>query len=439
MDRLIKRLTALLVILLGMGTYVAAQGLPAKAFKNVILHKADGATVEGATIVWRDGAIEEAGPDAEVPFDASVIDGGDTLHVYPGFVDGQAYWGSPEQKRWEDTPQRRGEPSYQRAGIRPDRRSSDRVSMDSGDFEKAMKTGFTTAALATRGYMIPGQLDLFFIKSELAVGDIYQGKIGMQMQFEESFRVYPSTVMGVMAQLHQLWSDAEALRQWQNYYASHSNRISPPDNEPVLEALYPVMDGDQRVFFQVDSKEMIERVFQMQDELGFNVVIVSGMEAYKVADELTERDIPVLASIDFPEKPKWKQDEENEEESDEIELTEADKEYREKQWNAYLQRVRNIKTLMDAGVDVGFASAGLELGDFRKNLDILLEHGNVTAGEVLGLLTANTAGILGQGTTLADLEQGRVASFSVMDGEFTEDKVNVLYSVSEGALNEFNN
>lgn len=422
------------LVFMGISSSVYSQGLPAQAITNVTVHNADGSSINGATIVWRNGSIEAVGQNVSVPFDAKVIDGGDSLHVYPGMIDGQAYWGSSGPEQFEDTPQYRGQPSYERAGIRPERKAHEAIAMDADSYEQALKTGFTTAALGVQGYMIPGQLDLFLIHPELEIGDLYEGGLGMQMQFEESAGVYPSTVMGIIAQLKQLVSDAETHREWQGYYASNATAVPAPENNPTLEALYPVMDNEQRVFFNVDSKEMIERVFKLQDEMGFDVVLVSAMEAYKLADEISERNISVLASIDFPDEPDWR----DEEEDEEVELSEQDEQFREKQWDAYLDRIRNVRTLMDAGVNVGFASVDLELGDFNDNLQTWLEHGEVDADEVLSVLTINTAEILGRSQTLGGLDEGQIASFSVMSDTFGSEDAKVLYTISEGQLNEFN-
>lgn len=431
-----RLLSGVCVFIVGLAfSYSAsAQGVPAKAFENVTLHKADGSTVEDAVIVWRNGVIEAAGKNVSIPFDAEVWDGGDSLHVYPGFIDGYAYWGSPDQKQFEDTPKYRGKPSYERAGIRPERQAREAVKMDSDDFKKVMKKGFTTAALGTKGYMIPGQLDLFLLQPELQIGDLYKGGVGMQMQFEESYRVYPSTVMGIMARFEQLMMEAKALNEWQGYYASSSTEISPPPNDPVLEALYPVMQNEQRIFFKADSKEMIERVFALQDKLDFDWVLVSGMEAYKVADELKQRNVPVLASINFPKKPDWKKEDYEEE----GEVTDEMQAFRDKRWNAYLARYKNIKKLIEDGVQVGFASADLELKEMADRMKDWSEYGDVTPEEMLKVMTANTADILVKGSALGGLKKGQVASFSIMNKPFTEEKAAAVYSVSAGELNELN-
>ncbi|MDZ7774017.1 MAG: hypothetical protein U5K31_14935 [Balneolaceae bacterium] len=447
-----KRVLSMLPVLLVMvGLAAAAQaqfppqsqapdndnsGLPARAFDNVTIHLADGSTVESGTIVWRGGVVEAMGSNVTIPFDALVTDGGDSLHVYPGFLDGYAEWSSPEAIDFDETPRYRGSPTMVRAGIRPDRRAREVLTMDSDNLASALQHGITSGNMAARGYMVPGQTDLFLLKTQLETGDLFMGGTGMQMQFEDSDGVFPGTTMGVVSRMHQLWYDAEAHRDWQTYYASNASQLSPPDHEPQLEAMVPVMDGEQRVFFKVDSKENIERVFKLQDELGFEAVIVSGLGAWKVADELNRRGIPVLASVDFPDEPEWHSDEEEGDSGEE--LTDADQEFRDKQWNAYLEAVRNIRTLMDAGVEVGFATAGTGLGDLKGHMATLLEHGQMGEDELLQLLTVHTAEILNASGALGDLTTGRVASFSVMSDAFTSEDAEALYTVSDGSLIEHN-
>lgn len=446
-----KRFCTILIMLFVCTVFLRsahAQGVPAKAFKNVTLHKADGSIVKGAVIVWRNGVIETAAKNKDIVFDAEVWDGGDSLHVYPGFIDGNSYWGSPDRETFEDTPKQRGNPSYERAGIRPERKARDAVNMKSDDFKEAMKAGFTTAALGTKGYMIPGQLDLFLLQPELEIGDLYQGGIGMQLQFQDSYRVYPSTTMAIMAKLEQLMLEAEALEEWQTYYTSNATDIAPPAKDPALEALYPVMQNEQRIFFKVDSKENIERVFNLQDKLGFDWVLVSGMEAYKVADELKKRNVPVLASINFPEKPKWikedkkeKDDEEDKEEKKEEIEEEVSAEmqaFRDKRWEAYLARYKNIKQLIEADVSVGFASADLELKELAGRMKDWQEYGNINPKEMLKVMTVNTADILGNNKALGNFNEGQIASFSIFTKPFNEEDTKVVYSVSAGEIHELN-
>lgn len=418
---------------------VYAQSAPAQAFDNVIIHTADGQTINDGTIVWRNGVIQSVGKNASIPFDAYVHDGGDSLHVYPGFIDGLALWGSPNDDGSTKTPDRPGDPSYKRAGIQPHLHPADRLKSGKKKLKKAPQYGFTTAALGLKGQMLPGQVDLFFIDGKKTKDQLMEKGIGVLAQLKAAKgAAYPSTTMGVMAEFRQLFYDAKAQQKQQNYFASVSSNYPAPQNDEVLEALYPVMDQEKPFYFVVDSKENIERLFWLQDELGFDVVLVSGKEAHEKAAELKKRNIPVLASLDLPEKPDWmpSEDEDDEKKKEKIEVTEEMRIFRDKQEQAYKASIRNIKKLKEAGVRVGYASNGLKLSDFKKNLERLKKEGGLSERSILFMLTQSTAGILGYGRRLGDLEQGHIANFTVFNKPFMEEESKSIYSIANGEVTE---
>jgi imidazolonepropionase-like amidohydrolase len=412
-----------------------SQSSPAEAFENVTIHTADGNIIKSGTIVWRNGVITNVGKNIDIPFDAYVRDGGDSLHVYPGFIDGHALWGSPDVDEDVKTPDEPGNPSYGRAGIQPERTTSQLLQAGDKSLAEAPKNGFTTAALGLKGQMLPGQVDLFFINGKETENLLLKQGIGMTAQFEEAQgQAYPSTTMGIMSQFRQLFNDAKALQQQEQYFASVSSNYPAPKQNKVLEALYPVMEKKQPFYFVVDTKENIERVFTLQDELGFEVVIVSGKEAYKKADELKQREISVLASIDLPKEPEWRSDEEDD---NQPEITEEMRIFRDKQEAAYKADIQNIAKLVSSGVKVGFASNGLELSEISKNLTTLKEEGDLEDEDILRILTQSTADILGYSNQLGNIDEGRIASFTVFSKPFMEEKAQALYSITDGKLTEF--
>lgn len=416
----------------------SAQTTPAEAFDNVMIHTASGKVIEGGTIIWRNGVISSVGKEVSIPFDAYVHDGGDSLHVYPGFIDGMALWGSPEDKGNNGQPEEPGDPTYKRAGIQPHVHPSNQLKPNADALEKAREHGFTTAVLGIKGQMLPGQLDLFFINGPQTKKNLLQEGIAVLAQFEEAKgAAYPSTMMALMVQFRQLFYDAKAQRQQQEYFASVSSGYPAPKKEDVLEALYPVMDQVQPFYFVVDTKENIERLFWLQDEFGFEVVLVSGKEAHEKAEELKERNISVLASIDLPEEPDWLSDDDDGKKDKKPEkLTEEMRSFRDKQEQAYRASIDNIRKLKEAGVKVGYASNGLKLSDIKKNLITLNEDGELNKTQLLHLLTQSTANVLGYGRRLGDLKEGRLASFTVYDKPFMEEKAQSLYSVTNGSVTE---
>jgi imidazolonepropionase-like amidohydrolase len=430
---------------------IYAQTTPAHALKNITIHNADGSTTESATIIWRDGVIEAVGKNVTIPFDAFEIDGGDSLHVYPGFVDGYSNWGSPEPPRNLPELDNPGDPPYDRAGIQPERKPSVLLTEDKA-FEAAMKAGFTAAALYPDGYMLPGQVEAFYLAPNHENIGLLKETLALAGSFDEApggwgNGAYPSTMMGVMAQFRQVMFDATALQQHMKYYAQNPE-MPAPKRDQVLEALFPLVNKTTPLYFEVDTKEHIERLLKLQDEFGFSAVIVSGKEAYAKAAELKRRNIPVLASIDFTDAPDWytkmkkaeesDKKEEDEEASEEMEeISDEEQSYRDKRIEAWKAEVTNIKKLMNAGVSVGYASAGLELKDLSEKLEILLDEGGLTEADVVKLMSSNTASILGLGNTLGTISKGKNASFTVYDKAMSEEKAKALHSISNGTIHEF--
>lgn len=435
--KLTFRVLAALVIMISSAEFISAQETPAQAISNITIHNADGTVSESATVVWRNGIIEAIGTNVTIPFDAYVTDAKNEMHLYPGFIDGFTIWGSPEQPRNPEDPSNPGEAPYDLAGVQPERVPSQHLKADKA-FETAMKAGFTTAALGLNGYMLSGQVEVF----SLAPEEVKEGLIGDPIAIHGSYerargRVYPSTQMGIMAKFRQVMYDAEAL-QTHIQYQSSNPEMPAPERDEVLEAMFPLVNKSKPLFFTVDDKEDIERLFSYQDEFGFDIVIVSGKEAFAKADELKERNISVLASIDVSEAPEWytaQNDTSKKEEKKE--LSAEEQQFRDRQLEAWTAEVQNIKKLMEAGVNVGYASGGMDLKDAAKKLEILLNEGGLTESDLVKLMTTNTAQILGIQQSFGSLQSGKNASFAVFDKPFTEKKAKAVYSVSNGSLYEF--
>lgn len=446
--KLVRSISSCMLLLMVLCVTAWAQTAPARAFDNVTIHTADGKTISSGTVVWRNGIIEAAGSNVNIPFDAYVIDGGDSLHVYPGFVDGLALWGSPDLPERHESPDRPGEPGYERAGIQAQRKPSKLLNTKDSELEAAQKHGFTTAALGLKGYMLPGQVDLFFVNGENTDDYLMSAGAGVLASFEDApggfgSTAYPSTTMGVLSQYRQLWYDAEALMNQEKYFASAQSNYPAPEKNETLEALFPVMEKEQPFYFVVDTKENIELLLGLKDELGFDMIIVSGKEAYKKADDLEKRNIPVLASIDLPDEPEWRAKEKKvEEDTTEAgerleELTEEMRIFRDRQLRAYQASITNIQKLLDAGVQVGYASNGMKLSDLSKHFKTLLDEGGLNEEQVLRMISETTAEILGIDSRVGNVENGSIASFTVFSKPFTEEKSEAAYSVSKGKLTEF--
>ncbi|TNE70333.1 hypothetical protein EP331_12465 [bacterium] len=419
---------------------VQAQEIPAYAFKNVTIHTHDGKTVEKASIVWRNGSIEAVGTNVTVPFDAKTVDGGDSLHIYPGFIDGYSEIASPDMKRDNSRVERPGEPPYDKAGIEPQRSPFAEVDFKKKDVSDAKKAGFTMAAIGLKGMMLPGKMDVYYLAGDDAQANLLESDIAQKGAFKNSRSVYPSTLMGTIVKFRQLWADASALQVKQKNYQAEPSKFSDPGRDEVLEALYPVINKEQPLFFEVDEKEDVERVIKLKNELGFNLVIVSAKQAFRYADLLKKEKVPVLVSLDLPKEPEWKAEKEKaKKDTTKVEKpVPADVQaFRDKQWAAYADYVKNLKSLYDAGLNPGFTSYGLKWKDFAKTIETLKEMG-LSESDLLKSLTVNTAAVLGLNDKVGKLEKGFSASFTVTSKPMFEKKSKQVYQVVKGELNDVN-
>lgn len=419
------------LVVLGLSGWANGQAVPSQAFTNVTLHYADGTVVPKATIVWRNGSIEAVGNGITIPFDAKVINGGDSLHVYPGWIAGMSEWGMPEIPRERPAAPDPGNPTYMRAGIQPERQPHTMLVDNSRDFTDWRRQGFTAAAVAPRGFMLPGNVDVMTISgTETTDGvKLLVHGIGLRAAILGSPGVNPSTTMGVMARFRQLMFDSEALRANTRLFKNNTTAYQAPEPDPVLESFWPVFDGSKPLYFVADTQEEIGRIMKLKDEFKFKLILVSGRNAGTMAPELSAAGIPVLATLNYVAKPVSMTNIIEGEDK----RTPEQRMHNEKQEAAWKADVANIKTLLDAGVKVGFSGVGLRSADFAGKLKDLREVG-MTDDLLIKVFSTNTAQILGHGNLLGDLKRGMIAGFNVYTTPIGDNQSKMVYSVATGDL-----
>jgi imidazolonepropionase-like amidohydrolase len=413
-----------------------AQAIPSQAFKNVTLHFADGTTLPKATIIWRNGVIESAGARVNIPFDAKIIDGGDSLHVYPGFIDGLTEWAMPEISRERTPVPNPGYPGYDRAGIQPLRNPHEMVVAASKDFSDWRKLGFTTAAVSPRGFMLPGAVDVMGIHNEGTgdAGKLVLPSIAQRASLSSAPGVNPSTTMGVMARYRQLFYDTEAYQTNHRLFSAKPEAYQAPEIDEVLAAMIPVIKGERRLFFVADNVEDIRRAIKLKREFGLNLVLVSGRQAGQIAEELKAENIPVLVSFNLAAKPEHMK---KGAAADSTKEQNAEKAlHQQRQAQAWSQDAINVQQLLKAGVQVGYAGIGLRSTDFQQKVKDLIEMG-LSENNLLKIMTMQTARILGYPTLMGDLKTGMLAGFTVYTAPLLDSKTKLMYSISSGDLKHY--
>lgn len=440
---------ALWLMLLFHKADLSAQDLPpAYAITNITIHQAGQESLPSATIIWRDGIITDVGQNIPIPFDAFRIDAGDSLHLYPGFIDALNVWGSPDDK-WEEEPgSTPGTPSYERAGIAPHKKLSNLL-IRSKEGEEALKRGFTVANLTPKGRMLPGSSELFLINAEIQSSTLLS-ETGLVFRFQSSgggwtSRAYPSTDMAVIAKFRQLLYEAKALDEHILFSESRNGGSLPVvERDPVLMSLIPVLNGEKKLFFELANAEDLDRFFTLQDEFGFQATLITGQDITDWSQELIRRDIAVLSTLRVPKKPDWmKEEEEGESQADSLEESsstqpqwkiEEERLFNARQKQVWSQEVKALSSLRKAGVEVGFSGLGISSKDSKSYIKLLLEEGELSEDDLLGMMTTSNAKILALGDRLGSLKKGSIASFSIFSDPFTAKDASVTMSVTNGHL-----
>lgn len=273
------------------------------AIRDVRLDPAEDAA--RVTILLRDGRIEAVQPDeAEVPEGYREHAGEGQLAV-PAFVDAYSQTGcetpAPLAARDLETDITAdvdtGMREADRKGIQPSFHAADVLALEDHDREVWRGQGFGSLLSAPHGEILSG-IGTLASTGELAPRDAI---LVPRAYFHGAFRAtgvgYPSTLMGYHAQLRQFFLDARRYAQ----LSTRDDVRLPWDRD--LAIAQELTDGSHRLMVESETARDIRRWLRLADELGLKLAVAGGREAWKVAAELRERDVPVVLTLDWGDEP----------------------------------------------------------------------------------------------------------------------------------------
>jgi len=420
------------------------------AIQNARIVPSPGQVIESGTVVFRDGVITAVGRRVDVPYDAHVIDGGDSLSVYAGFIDALSHVGIPEprnQGQPESVPDR-SNPPFERAGITPE--ASARTALDPEDdaVEAMRHAGFTTALVAPRGRMLPGQATLALLAGTDASEMILQGAEPLFFQFEGAQGVYPGTPMGVMSKFRQLYREADRRRKLEAMYSEDPSGLSKPPFDPVHEAFFPVIAGNRSVAIWADDVLEIHRAMTLQEELGFSMMLFGLEGGFDTLSKVAASGVPVALTLDLPDKPRWAA----KVEADSLQqiLDAYDDETRTATFRDVEAEQRNLESRQlwsraryvgmaaayhDAGVPFAFSSMGVDAKDIHANLREMIGEG-LSSDAALAALTTNAASMLGLSDRMGAIRTGMMANLVVTHGSLFNEDTKITMTFVNGHMFE---
>lgn len=372
----------------------------------------------------RDGRIEAVLDDvAPTPPGASVVEGQGRLAL-PAFVDAYTHAGcvtpAPIADR-DQAPKPEADVfvdmrAANRKGIGPSFRAADALAIEKDVAERYRSSGFGWLLSAPHGQLLSGCSALASTRDAAVRDRLLRPQVYDHAGFSTSGTGYPSTKMGAIAQLRQFFLDAAHARELERAAARGGPDRPPYDRD--LEAVTATLARARRVACEAESDEDVERWIALGDELGFDLAITGGRDAWRRADELARRAIPVISTLGFGDEPKRPRtearkpgEEERSGHSDEWTYSEPERVFEERM-RLWRETRDGVRRLVEAGVLCAFGSGSRSPEDLIDSARELVEAG-LPLAEAEACLTRRAAEILGLGASLGRIEPGFDASLAL--------------------------
>jgi imidazolonepropionase-like amidohydrolase len=387
----------------------------AYAIKDAQIVVSAGKTISKGTVVIRNGLITDVGENAKIPADARVIDGAGTV-VYPGFIDGFTNLGL--QTAQAQTPAAGGpggrqaavaaaaaNPNAQEVALGdPSNEAAEQVKPGGTPVDDARNVGVTSALTTSKQGIFPGQSALINLAGDDATKLVVRAPVALTVQFSTGGFFgggYPGSLMGTVSYIRQTFYDAVHYRDEVSRYEKIKRGVQRPETNKKLAALQPALRGDMPVLFVVNTDSDIRRAFIIADEFKLKPILAGALYSYRVANIIKARNVPVILSVDFPQRASdWPDDEE-----ESLRVLQA-----------RAETPKGAAMLAQAGVKFAFTSGSLRPADFINNVRRAVENG-LPKDEALRALTANAAELFGASEQLGTIETGKIANLVVMSGD----------------------
>jgi imidazolonepropionase-like amidohydrolase len=379
-------------------------------YTGATIHTVAGATIENGRMLVSGGRISAIGTAGEIAGDAIRTIALSGQHVYPGFISADTVLGLVEIEAVRATVDV-AEPG----SINPNTRAEIAINPDSENFPVARANGILVALTAplTSGSLIAGRSAAIQLDGWTTEDMTIAAPVGMHMSVP-GLRV-PDRMLEPqrdqfierrdeqLALLTTSFVEARAYRQ-----AKEAGEIEAVDRR--WEAMMPVFDRELPVFAHVDDLMQIRYALRLAEEFKFDLVIVGGADAWRIADLLAERGVPVIVS--GLHRPPLRR------------------------WEAYSTPSENPIRLHEAGVKVAIANmGGTFIAPMERNLPYEAAEAvawGLDPEEAIRMITLYPAEILGIDDRVGSLETGKDATFIVTDGDPLDIRTNVVRAFVQG-------
>lgn len=382
-----KLLQLSLLILLLSPTVLLAQSQPT-VFTNGKIIPVSGETIENGTLIVEDGKVTAIGPAGEVdiPENAKTHDVSGKV-IMPGLVDSHSHIGG-------------GDGGDRSSALHPDVRILDSIDPNSDTFKKALAGGITTVnVLPGSGHLMSGQTAYLKLRKADRIEDMLfvddpRNEVAGGMKMANGTNPigsppFPGTRAKSASMIRDLFLEAQEYKE--KIEKADGDPEKMPKRDIGMEALVEVLNGERIVHNHTHRHNDILTAIRLAEEFDYRLVLHHVSEAWKVADEIAEADVP--SSIIVLDSPGGK-----------LEATDI--------------RYDNGAVLEEAGATVGYHTDA-SITDTR--LFLRSAAFGVRAGmsreAAIKALTIQNAKMMDLQDRVGTLEEGKDADFIVLSGD----------------------
>lgn len=396
------------------------------AFTNATVHASPGSEGQKATIVVKDGVIISVGSGVTIPAAAKVI-AGDSLYIYPGFIDAASQAGITKP----EDPERPSDfvssnPPDEIAGITPWRSATDQFDISSSQVDDLRKAGFTMAHVLPDGGMIAGKGAIMVLGTKGST-NLIKANTALAASLNGSRGMYPGTTVGVMAKFRDVYKNTNLTQDRIATFTSNSG-VTRPEINQTYSAMTEVVNGQIPVFFEVENDLEVRRAISLQKELGFKLVVY-GLEQYdEVIDLLKSSGAGVILKLETPDDKAIKNQKDD--------VDEAIQDQYDRVKESYDRTIAQAGILGEAGVAFAFSTIDAKPSDAMKSVRAMIEAG-LSESAAMAALTTNAASMIGMNRIAGTVEQGKLANLVITTGPIFSEDSQIKHVVADGNIFDY--
>lgn len=384
----------LFVILIPFITLGQTEGV---ILKNAIVHVGNGKVLNGATVVFRNGIIENVGTDIRVDESGFKVFDLKGKHLYPGLICLNTFMGLNEIDAVRSTR------DYNETGqVNPNVRSLIAYNTDSKVVPTALFNGITLSQVVPQGGLISGQSSVIKTLGWNWEDAMFAADDGVHLNWPEI-----SPWRDAAKEKEKVAKDFLALTEIFEQALQYSSTTNPEKRNIRLESMIGLFNGTKRLYIHLYSANAIlESIRFFGKYPTIKIVLVGASEAWMVTGILKEHHIPVI--LDFTHKLPLHG-------YDPVDLS-----------------YKLPSLLMKEGILIAIGHGGSwESRNLVFNAGTAAAYG-LSKEEALQCITLNAAMICGIGNSAGSIEVGKTANILVSKGDILDIKSNRIEKIFIG-------